>query len=198
MAKVTGTQNVPSSLLDLYRATLGEQDPENNIGKRYPFRVPPMQTEKGHPTAKQLAQRSRFKTALADFANESASSRARWYAAEPPWSSFLWYYNYYIMSDLMGNANIEQGGAGVIKSLLYYTYAIPNGAPADVNVVITEVDAAKTVVMLFGAGKLAVGIDAYVPVYPYPKAVTATQLTVRASMANEGGFDGSAIVIEYI
>ncbi len=148
MAKVEGTQNVPAALLDLYRATLGEETPKNAVAKRYPFRVPPLQTVGGHPTTKQLAQRARFKTAIADFSNESAAGRARWYAAEPEWGSFLWYYNYFIMSSLGGNANIQDGGAGLIKSIQFKKEEVPTtGGKA---FAINTIDVAKTVVMMFG------------------------------------------------
>ena len=98
--------------------------------------------------AGQKTQRARFKTAMADFRGVSSTERARWYAAEPPWSSFLWYYNYFIMSSLAGNANVKDGGIGVIKSIQYVSKSIPTGG--DEAITIAAVDPAKTVVMLFG------------------------------------------------
>ena len=148
MAKTDGNQSIPSALLDLYRATLGEEKPDFTTGKRYPFRMPRMQDGHGNTTAGQRKQRDRFKTALADFSKVSPAVRARWYAARPPWSSFLWYYNYFIMSSLAGNADISEGGAGVIKSIQYVSKSIPTAG--DEAITITTVDPAKTVVMLFG------------------------------------------------
>lgn len=197
MAKVD-TQNIPSALLDGYRAALGEERPDTGVRKRYPYRVPTMQTKVGHPSPKQKAERTRFLTAKGDFAGVDWPGRQRWYDAAPPTSSFLWYYNFFIMSSLVGNADTHAGGFGVIKSIQYVTAILPAGASQDVNVAIAEVDPTKTVVMLFGAGARAVGEDAYVPIYPYPKALTATQLKIRASTTIEFGVGVGAIVIEYI
>ena len=148
MAKTDGTQSIPSELLDLYRATLGEERANAAISKRYPFRMPRMQTGHGNATAAQLDQRARLKIAIADFNKVSAADRARWYAAMPPWSSFLWYYNYFIMSSLTGNADISGGGAGVIKSIQFKKEEVPTtGGKA---FAINAVDPAKTVVMMFG------------------------------------------------
>jgi hypothetical protein len=96
----------------------------------------------------QKAQRARFKTAQQNFRGVSAEDRHRWYEAEPIWSSFLWYYNYFIMSSLTGNATPNQGGAGVIKSIQFVSKSIPTAG--NESITINTVDPAKTVVMLFG------------------------------------------------
>ncbi len=148
MAKFEDPQEIPSQLLDLYRATLNPHPTGNIVKKRYPFRMARMQ-EGGKGVHKgQKAQRERFKTAMADFRNVSGPDRARWYAAEPPWSSFLWYYNYFIMSSLAGNADFQRGGDGVIKSIQFVSKSIPTGG--NEPIAINAVDPAKTVVMLFG------------------------------------------------
>lgn len=153
MAKLEEPQDIPSALLDLYRATLNPHPTGNIVKKRYPFRMPRMQEGgKGVHTG-QVAQRARFKTAISNFRGISSSDRARWYAAEPPWSSFLWYYNYFIMSSLAGNADLKEGGAGVIKSIQYVSKSIPTGG--DEAITIAAVDPAKTVVMLFGNSYIA-------------------------------------------
>lgn len=202
MAKVVPPQDIPSELLDGYRAALGEKRPDDGVRKRYPYRVPTIQSEVGHPSKKQREQRDRFKTAKANFADVDWPTRQRWYNAAPPWGSFLWYYNYFIMSSLMGNAAPPQGGVGVIKSIQYVTGTLLAGNPADVNIVIATVDPTKTVAMLFGAGY---EWDEFVPdttaawvVYPYPKAIIAEQLTIRASGPIDANAEVSAIVIEYI
>ncbi|GAH45394.1 unnamed protein product, partial [marine sediment metagenome] len=87
MAKTDGTQDIPSELLDGYRATLGEERPDNGVRKRYPYRVPTMQTLVGHPSPKQKAQRARFLTAINNFADVDWPTRQRWYAAMPEWDS---------------------------------------------------------------------------------------------------------------
>lgn len=198
MAKVTPPQEIPSELLDGYRATLGEKRPDHGVRKRYPYRVPTMQSEVGHPSPKQKAQRERFNRAVQKFDITPFADRQRWYAAAPEWGSFLWYYDFFILSALMGNAYLDSGGLGVIKSIQYVTGTLPNGAPQDVNIVIATVDPAKTVAMLFGAGIYQAEEGAWVPIYPYPKAIIAEQLTVRASMDIDGAAGISAIVIEYI
>lgn len=205
MAKTTGTQNVPSELLDRYRSALGEQDPKSNVGKRYPYRVPPMQTATGHPSKKQLSQRSRFNLAKVDFANLSPAERTRWYENEPEYGSFLWYYNYFIMSSLAGNADVPAGGAGVIKSIQHKLIAVPAGA-GEGQVAITSVDVAKTVVMLNGA---SVAIDEELGaffstmVFPYVSSLAAALLKCKWCIAapycsNTKAATISAIIIEYI
>ncbi len=152
MAKTEGTQSIPSALLDAYRGTLTEQQPDGVSRKRYPYRVPNMQEGGSDVKPGQKAQRTRFKESIANFHNVSAADRARWYAARPPWSSLLWYYNYYIMSDLTGNANQQQGGVGVIKSIQVMKASVPTTGSHEYTLD-TEVDAAKTVVMLFGSAR---------------------------------------------
>ena len=148
MAKFEDPQNIPSPLLDLYRATLNPHPTGNIVKKRYPFRMPRMQEGGKGVHSGQKTQRERFKTAMADFREVSPAERSRWYAAEPPWSSFLWYYNYFIMSSLAGNANQQQGGVGVIKSIQFVSKSIPTGGNEAVT--IATVDPTKTVIMLFG------------------------------------------------
>jgi len=152
MAKLEEPQNIPSELLDPYRATLNPHPTGNIVKKRYPFRMPRMQEGGKGVHAGQKAQRARFKTAMADFRNVSAPVRARWYAAEPPWSSFLWYYNYFIMSSLVGNANIAQGGVGVIKTIQRFIDTVSNTAPKDFTLD-PVVDPLKTVVLFNGIAK---------------------------------------------
>ena len=148
MAKVEGTQSIPAEWLDEYRAALTEKQPDNVVRKRYPYRVPKMQSNKGRPHAAQVAQRARFKTAISDFKSIGASDRARWYDSMPVWGSFLWYYNYFILSSLMGNANIDQGGTGVIKSIQNVKEEVPTTGTKSFT--ITTVDPDKTVVMMYG------------------------------------------------
>jgi len=205
MAKIEGTQNVPSELLDLYRGTLGEATPKSSIAKRYPYRVPPMQTEAGHPSIKQLKQRERFKTAINNFAGLDATARARWYESEPPWGSFLWYYNYFIMSSLVGNADIPAGGAGVIKSIQFKTMAIPEGT-GEGQAVIDAIDPEKSVVMLYGGSVAPIATDIgnlYVSVYPYVSSIAAELVKCKWSLSNVGWGNTKAAnigitVIEYI
>ena len=205
MAKHEGDQSIPSEWLDEYRAALNPHPTGKIVKKRYPFRVPKMQTNKGHPHANQLAQRNRFLEAKSDFEDLGSTERARWYAAEPPWSSFLWYYNYFIMSSLTGNANINQGGAGVIKSIQFKQISMP-AAAGEGQVAITAVDIAKSVVMLFGNSAIIYEWETgsvVVTVYPYVSSFASELVKCKWSMTSYSGEDTKTatiglIIIEYI
>jgi len=205
VAKVTGTQSVPSALLDLYRGALGEQTPKNAIAKRYPYRVPTIQTERGHPSAKQLEQRARFNTVRGNFETLSPSERTRWYDNMPPWGSFLWYYNYFLMSGLSGNADTKHGGAGLIKSIQFKEISMPGGT-GEGQVAITAIDPTKAVVMLYGnshiMGEYEQGVS-NITVYPYVSSIAAELVKCKWSItAFEGDSTQAAnigiTVIEYI
>lgn len=205
MAKTGGTQNVPSELLDLYRGTLGEQDPKKNIGKRFPYRLPHMQTVGGHPSKAQAKQRARFNESRVSFADVSPEQRTRWYANEPEYGSYLWYYNYFIMSSLLGNANINQGGSGVIKSIQHVLITIPAGT-GEGSVALDAIDITKAVVMLNG-GSLAIDDESGVfwasQVFPYVSSLASELLKCKWSIpvpyvTNTKSAVISATVIEYI
>ena len=149
MAKTEGTQNVPAPLLDGYRATLGEQRPNTAVHKRYPWRLPTMQKGKSNVTAGQRIQRDRFLTARDQFKTLSTAERQRWYAGMPPWSSLLWYYNFFMLSALNDVLGADARGASVIKSIQNRTLEIPIAGTTITHA--TPVDAAKTVIMLWGA-----------------------------------------------
>lgn len=159
MAEFEGDQDIPSELLDLYRGTLNPHPTGNVVKTRYPYRMPPMQKEGRGVSAKQNAQRERFKIIKGKFATLSPDERARWYDNMPPWKSFLWYYNYFIMSGLVGNANPEQGGFGVIKSIQFVKENV--GVGGGQSFTINEVDPAKTVVMMFGNSYISDKIHHY-------------------------------------
>jgi hypothetical protein len=156
-------------------------------------------------TDKQRAQRTRFKTALADFANVDAPTRERWYNAAPIWNSFLWYYNYFLMSSLVGNANISEGGAAVVKSIQFKTMSIGAGT-AEGSVAITAVDPTKCVVMLYG-NSIAVddegGVYFVSTVYPYVSSIAAELVKCKWSLpvpyfTNTKAATIGLTVIEYI
>ena len=205
MAKIIGPQSIPAALLDVYRANLAEPRPDNDVvGKRYPYRIPTQQ-DGGRPSVKKRKQRARFKLAISKFKTVDAPTRARWYAAMPPYSSFLWYYNYFIMSALTGNADIKDGGAGVIKSIQIKTVAMPAGA-GEGSVAITAVDPLKTVVMLYG-NSIAVddesGVFFVSTVYPYVSAISAELVKCKWALpapyyTNTKAANIGITVIEYI
>jgi len=198
MAKFEGTQNVPSEWLDQYRGTLNPHPTGNVAKKRYPYRLPKMQEGGKGVKPAQLKQRTRFKQAIAKFKEISYTQKQRWYDSEPPWSSFLWYYNYFVMSALAGNANINAGGAGVIKSIQYVTAAMSTGSPANVTVSIATVDPGKCVMMLYGAGAYNIAGDLFVQVYPVPIAINSSQAIIKNSIQNDTAYTAGITVIEYI
>lgn len=205
MAKLEGDQTIPSALLDLYRGTLTEKQPDGTSRKRYPYRVPNMQKGGADVKPDQLTQRARFEKAIENFAGVSEADRERWYAARPPWSSYLWYYNYFIMSDLMGNANLQQGGIGVIKSIQFKTIAMP-AHDGEGSIAITTVDIAKTVVMLYGNSIIVHEEELYaftIPSYPYVSDLAAELLKCKWAISAWGVDEAvtaniGAIIIEYI
>ncbi len=165
MVVIEGTQDIPAERLDQYRATLGEPTPRKMVRKRYPYRLPKMQAGGPGTTEKQRNQQERFKTASKDFNKIPQSDRQRWYAARPIWDSYLWYYNYFIMSSLAGNADISDGGAGVIKSIQNIKQSVPISGGS--SFAINTVDPAKTVVMVYGnsyiSDKIQRGDDTVAP-----------------------------------
>jgi len=151
MAKIEGTQNIPSAVLDAYRATLGEQRPNDIIGKRYPYRVPKMQKGGSGVSPAQRSQRDRFLYNIGLFKTASPAERARWYAAMPPWSSYLWYYNYFMMSGQTGDDASQTGATGVIKSIQVVKDTIPTTGTKSFT--IAAVAAAKCIVMIQGSAR---------------------------------------------
>lgn len=205
MAKITGPQTIPSALLDAYRANLAEPRPDTAVvGKRYPYRIPTQQ-DGGRPSVKKQKQRARFKKGIALFRTVGPAGRARWYDNMPPWSSFLWYYNYFIMSALTGNADPKRGGAGVIKSIQFKTIAMPAGT-GEGSVAIDAVDPAKAVVMLYG-NSLAIddesGVFFVSTVYPYVSSIAAELIKCKWAVpvpyvTNTKAANIGITVIEYI
>ncbi len=152
MARIEGTQNIPAEWLDLYRATLTEKLPTGAARKRFPFRLKHFQKGGNKVTDAQLEQRSRFEAIRDKFKNVSWANRQRWYAARPPWNSILWYYNYFMLSGLMGNAFVGDKGGGVIKTIQVMKASVPTTG-THVFTLPVSVDAAKTVIMIQGSAR---------------------------------------------
>lgn len=148
MAKITGDQTIPAEWRDDYIALLALENTKDVVCKRYPFKRPEWQAGGGKVTDAQKIQRERFKDGITLFADVDEATRQRWYNAAPEWNSFLWYYNYFIMSNLAGNANDNQGGVGVIKSIQCVQDTVGTGG--DKSFAIDTVDPTKTVVMVYG------------------------------------------------
>jgi len=203
MAKTDGTQDIPSALLDSYRATLGEQRPNTAVGKRYPYRLPPMQASGKNWTKAQNVQRNRFRTVMDSFKTLSPAEKARWYAAMPPWSSLLWYYNFFMLSGLMDVLGADAKGASVIKSIQNRTIDLPLAGTTITHAAV--IDAQKTVVMLWGASYKynwdQVGDIPYAwawPVYPIWGTLNNTNISLTWAIAPEVGSKVALQVIEYL
>jgi hypothetical protein len=116
----------------------------------------------------------------------------------PEWGSVLWYYNYFMLSGLSGNADPEHGGAGLIKSIKHYTFTMPTGLPSNINVTIDTIDPEKTVVFFYGSGAYEISADIAVAVYPYLVSLAATLAVVKASLENDHVAGLGLTIIEYI
>jgi len=202
MAKIEGTQNIPAEWLDEYRATLTEKLPTEVSRKRFPFRLRLFQKGGYKITPEQLGQRGRFESVVDKFKDVSDEDRQRWYAARPPWGSLLWYYNYFMLSGLMGNAIVGTVGGGVIKDINHYTFTLPGGTPANVTVNIDTCDPAKAICFFYGAGAIIEnpepGVYYAVQVYPYLVALASSYAVVKASGSITGDWGCSMSIIEYI
>lgn len=203
MAKTEGTQEIPSVLLDAYRATLGEQKPNTGIQKRYPFRLPRSQTKHGVPTPKQRTQRTRFLVARDSFNERTFSEKENWYAARPEWNSLLWYYNFFIMSALNDVLGADAKGAQVIKSIQNRSLIVPLAGTTITHA--SAIVAEKTVVMLWGASyKFSwdqVGDVPYAwawPVYPIWGTLNATNISLTWGIDAQIAGKVALQVIEYI
>ena len=203
MAKTDGTQNIPSALLDKYRATLGEEQADNTVEKRYPFRVPTMQTIRGTPSATQRAQRTAFLAGKAKFDNLSVADRQRWYARRPPWSSYLWYYNWFMLNAVPNLWQAVPGGDAVLNNIQVIETNLATGGGL-VNIPVT-VMATKCVVMLQGASwkqemYATQEWDAFYawPVYPILSNISNTQIDLRWAVTPQVAAHVSATIIEYI
>lgn len=120
MAKFEGTQSIPSELLDEYRATLNPHPTGNIVKKRYPFRVPKMQTDKGHPHAAQLTQRQSFLTAITGYKNLSWANKQQWYDTTDDIGPGQWYYNFKMKQALLSAIATKEILLGADS-----TYSIP-------------------------------------------------------------------------
>jgi hypothetical protein len=204
VAKTAGAQSIPSALLDAYRATLGEQRPALSIQKRYPWRLKQMRAGGSGETVKQRLQRARFKVSIDQFKTLTTAERARWYAAMPPYSSLLWYYNYFILSDIMDVLGADARGASVIKSIQNRTLLIPLAGTTITHA--TVIDSSKAVAMLWGAGYnftyFEAGENAWAspswPVYPIWGTLNNTNISLTWTVNPTVAAQISLQVIEYL
>ena len=203
MAKITGPQSVPSELLDKYRATLGEVRPNDVVEKRYPYKLPVMRSTGGTPSQKQRNQRARFLEVRDKFKTLSPAERARWYEGRPPWSSLLWYYNYFVLSGLIDVLGGDARGAQVIKQILNRTLEVPSGGTTITHA--STIDASKAVVMMWGAtydyDHDTEGDYPYAwawPIYPIWGTLSNTNISLTWSMDIQAAAQVAIQVIEYL
>jgi len=198
MARIEGTQSIPSEWKTAYDGTLTPLMPNGAIRGRYPWRVPGLQENGSKVSTDQKTQRQRWLSIRDKFRNIDEATRQRWYAARPVWQSLLWYYNYFMMSGLMGNAVINDKGAGVIKDINHYTFGLASGTAPDATITVDACDPQKSVPFFFGAGVLLAEADIPVAVYPYLKSLASTQMIIGASMGLSYPAELSVTLIEYI
>ncbi len=159
MAKIEGPQNIPSEIAELYSAFLTPALSDNSIRGRCPFTRPLSKAGGPQESEAQKKQRARFKQAIEGFKNTPYATRHRWYSSAPIWNSFLWYYNYYLLSALTGVTGLPNKTLAVIKSIQYVSKSIPTGGAESIT--ISTVDPDKTVVMLFGNSYISDKIHHY-------------------------------------
>lgn len=198
MVKIEGTQDIPSEIAKQYSAVLTPKLSRGTVRRRCPFRRP--KTKDGGPcvTPAMEFQRSRFKTAISHFNTLDYSSRSRWYETAPEWHSYLWYYNWFILSALMGVTGLPGRYEAVIKSIKHYTFTLPAGSPQNVTVSIDTVDPERAMVFFYGAGAYEIVEGAIAANYPYLVSLNSTEAIVKASMYNAIAAGCSLSVIEYI
>ncbi len=198
MAKIEGTQSIPSEWKELYDGTLTPLMPNAVIRGRYPWKMPAMQEDGYKVSGDQKKQRDRWKAIRDKFKVLPQADRERWYDAAPIWHSLLWYYNYFMMSGLMGNAVVGGQGGGVIKDINHYAFTFTAGTAPEETIAIDTCDPKKTVVFFYGAGIFQPWGDAAPSIYPYLKSLNSTQLIAAMSMQIDFNARCSVSVIEYI
>lgn len=149
MAKIEGTQTIPSEIAFEYKGNLTPALPDGTVRARFPFRLPGFEAGGKKVSNAQNTQRDRFQKARDLFVDLDSQSRQRWYDARPPWTSLLWYYNYFILSALNGVLGAINPGAVVIRSIQNFKTSIP--ATGAWITFATAVLPTKCVVMIWGA-----------------------------------------------
>jgi len=198
MARIEGTQNIPSTWKTSYDGALTPLMPNSVIRSRYPWRVPAMQEGGCKVSVNQKEQRSRWKAIIDKFKTLPEAERERWYAAAPPWHSLLWYYNYFMMSGLIGNAVIGDKGGGVIKDINHYIFTMSTGANPEATINIDECDPKKTMAFFYGAGYWEVLTGVAAVIYPFMKSLNSSQLVAQCSPGIVEQVVFGVSIIEYI
>lgn len=198
MARIDGTQNIPSELKELYDGALAPLMPNATIRKRYPWKLPKMQDGGFKVGADQKEQRQRWLSMRDKFNDTTPEEKEAWYAARPQWHSLMWYFNYFIMSGLNGVVEVGGSGGGVIRDIHHYEYTLPSGTAPEVTLNIDTCDPLKTVPFFFGAGVWLAESNVGVAVYPYLKSLNSTQAIIASSQQLDYPSKQSVTIIEYI
>ena len=122
----------------------------------------------------------------------------------PPWSSLLWYYNFFMLSGLMDVLGGDARGASVIKTIQNRTLEVPLGGTTITHA--TIIDAAKAVVMIWGAGYNYTAFEAdggvwtapAWPVYPLWGTLSNTNISLTWAINPSVAAKVALQVIEYI
>ena len=203
MAKVEGTQSIASALLKKYQAALTSKTSTSHVRIRMPFTLPKAKAGGIHESTARAAQRARFNLARTDFNNLGTADRSNWYDNAPVWNSYLWYYNFFILSSLGGNADFNAGGLGVIKLIQQVQTSL--GTAGGVIAIPTAIDPKKSVVMVWGGGHThdeGFGEDfgfawAWI-CYPVPYILNSTSVSVLWSETPSAAGNIALQIIEYI
>jgi len=191
-------QDIPSAIRTLYDGTITPAMPGDAIRGRYPWRKPNKQLNGYAVSLKEQEQRTRWLEIRNKFKNIDAATRARWYDARPVWHSLLWYYNYFMMSGLLGNAVIGNKGAGVIKDINHYNFTLGTGANPEATIAIDACDPAKTMCFFYGAGWQEVLSGVVAVMYPFQKSLNSSQLIAQVSPGLGEAVVFGVSIIEYI
>jgi hypothetical protein len=203
MAKVEGDQTIPAEWQDYYDAELGPKNSLAVVGKRYPFKRPDFQEGGKRVTPAQVAQRTRFKNALALFQTIPQESRSRWYDSAPQWNSYLWYYNWFMLSALMGVLGAVAGGAAVIKNIINLNFSVPiTGIDYSFS---PAVDPSKVVVLMHGCAvyttvreEMEYAVAFGFPVHPVWASLDSSGISVGWAMTPTSGAQVALQIVEYI
>ncbi|MFA5150643.1 MAG: hypothetical protein WC433_07025 [Candidatus Omnitrophota bacterium] len=198
MARIEGTQSIPSELKELYDGALTPLMPNAAVRRRYPWQVKKMQEGGYKVGAAQKEQRQRWLAIRNKFTTLPQAERERWYAARPQWNSLLWYFNYFMMSGLNGVVDVNGMEGGVIRDINHYEFTIPATSPWEATVAIDTCDPTKTVPFFFGAGYREVLSGAVAVMYPHMKSLNSSQLVAQVSPGCDEATVFGVTVIEYI
>jgi hypothetical protein len=197
MAKIEGDQNIPAELLDKYRATLTEKLPSGACRKRFPYRLPGFQLNGNKVTTAQKEQRQRWLEIRDKFKTLNGTARGRWFGSPPNLVGGLWYYDYFQMSGLIGAAEVNGMGGGVIKDIHHYTFNLPTGTAPRATIAIDTCDPDKSVPFFFGNGVWEPISGALALQMPFLVSLNSTQL-IAGSGENHFVSPCSVSLIEYI